>query len=57
MYAIYFDKGRRMVQVALNEVAETMESLAARGFTTAAVEILTYGIYRPQPRKSKRRKR
>lgn len=39
MITIYFDRGRRMVQVFLHEVVVTVERLVARGYTVTAAEI------------------
>lgn len=38
MATIYFDRGRRMVQVPLNEVAATVESLLEHGYTVTSAE-------------------
>lgn len=39
MITIYFDKGRRMMDVFLHEVAATVDRLVAQGYTVIAVEI------------------
>lgn len=39
MITIYFDRGRRMMQVFLHEVVATVERLVERGYTVIAVEI------------------
>lgn len=35
---IYFDKGRRMVRVLINQIAETIERLMERGYTPTSVQ-------------------
>lgn len=39
MITIYFDKGRRMVQVFLHEVVSTVERLVAHGYTVTSAEM------------------
>ena len=36
LITIYFDRGRRMVEVPLNEVAETIENLLKRNYSVTS---------------------
>ena len=37
---IYFDRGRRMIQVSLAEVTETVERLLAKGYSITSAEAI-----------------
>lgn len=39
MITIYFDKGRRMMECFLHEVASTVDRLVEQGYTVIAVEM------------------